>query len=112
MRVGRKYEDSGRDMCQYQHDSATSKGTLAQLKTYNLTQPLMRHQSSKIPSCVTTLRPTLGPVAAERRVVRRARRSATTLEQWMLRLLSMPTSRRLYIPSDGSMLQDVNGRAS
>ena len=47
MRVGRKYEDSGRDMCQYQHDSATSKGTLKQLKDFNLAQPLMRGQSKQ-----------------------------------------------------------------
>ena len=43
-RVGRKWEDSGRDMCQYQHDSITSKGTLAQLKAFNRTQPPYKGQ--------------------------------------------------------------------
>jgi hypothetical protein len=43
-RVGRKYADSGKDMCQFRHSAVTDKGSLEALCTYNRSQPPIRSQ--------------------------------------------------------------------
>ena len=38
-RVGRKYADTGKDMCLFKHNARTDKGTLDDLRAFNASQP-------------------------------------------------------------------------